>query len=165
MTYIDPAIILDLDGTLADVRGARHYVKEKPRNFDAFHGYASKLAPVNQAAKEIAVVAWNAGWNVIILSGRHEKWIYDTEGWLEKHNIRYDSLYLRPDDDFSKDVELKTRFYESFIKDDYDVKLAIDDNPSIVALWRSLGIPTLVVPGWDDDDDAIFKLDNLDSAG
>ena len=97
-------------------------------------------------------MAWNAGWYVIIVSGRHQKWEYDTSGWLAKHNIRYDAMYMRPDDDYSKDVELKERIYNNYIKEELEVKLAVDDNPNIVALWRRLNLPVLVIPGWDDEE-------------
>lgn len=56
---------------------------------------------------------------------------------------------MRGDDDVRPDVEVKRRIHEILLRDhDYRIVEAIDDNPSIVALWRELGIPTTVVPGW-----------------
>jgi hypothetical protein len=37
--------------------------------------------------------------------------------------------------------------YDHLIKY-YDIIGAFDDNPAIVELWESLGLPTTVVPGW-----------------
>ena len=32
----------------------------------------------------------------------------------------------------------------------FDVRLAVDDNPSVIQLWEEHGIQTVVVPGWVD---------------
>ena len=36
----------------------------------------------------------------------------------------------------------------STIRCHYDVVMAVDDNPSVIALWEAEGIETIVVPGW-----------------
>ncbi len=53
------------------------------------------------------------------------------------------------DHDGRPDVEVKADILAR-IRRTWTVVAAVDDNPSVVGLWRSHGIPTHVVPGWDD---------------
>lgn len=145
------AIIVDLDGTLADVRPVRHYVTGKKRNFEKFHEYACTEAKPNGYVGDL-IDRYYAGADILLVTGRHEKWRTKTDVWLNKHDIRYDWMWMRPNDDFRKDVELKWQIYNDRIAARYNVLFAVDDNPRIVALWRSLDIPVFVVPGWDDED-------------
>lgn len=90
----------------------------------------------------------------IFVSGRKEKYRKITtsqiKAWNHRSAFRTNfRLYMRADDDFRSDVELKREIYENYIKDKYDVFCAIDDRKCIVDLWRSLGIFTLDVGGFD----------------
>lgn len=62
---------------------------------------------------------------------------------------------MRGDRDDRPDVEVKREIHE-FLSRRYDIVAAIDDNPSIVSLWRSLGIETTVMPGWDNEAAAAY---------
>ena len=56
------------------------------------------------------------------------------------------SLYMRKENDYRSDVEVKADLYDDIMKDfdnNIDVKFAIDDKQEICELWQSKGIPTL----------------------
>ena len=62
----------------------------------------------------------------------------------------YDHLLMRMDGDFRPDHVVKEEIYRLNIEPYFDVRMAFDDNPSIIALWKRLGIPVTVVPGWEE---------------
>jgi hypothetical protein len=67
-----------------------------------------------------------------------------TQDWLEIYGIKYDGLFMRGEENhYIKDVELKRKMYNDFIKD--DVFCAFDDKQEIIDLWNSLGIPSFKV--------------------
>lgn len=140
------AVLLDMDGTLADVSSIRHHVLSRPKDFDAFHA-ASVDVPPNTAAVAIARDAAAAGQVVIVVTARRHKWRHHTAWFLALNNIPSDVLIMRRDDDHRSDVEVK-RDILTQIRTRWNPVLAVDDNPSIIALWQSEGIPTVVIPGW-----------------
>lgn len=145
-----PAIIVDVDGTLADVSGIRHYVLNDPRrkNFDAFHTAASYVHPHHQVA-ELTTALAGVGFAIVILTSRKERWRHRTRVWLTKWGIPFDALGMRADSDDRRDDDVKRDLYGAMRHLGYDPVLAIDDNPIVVQLWRTLNIPTVIVSGWD----------------
>lgn len=134
---IQPAIIVDLDGTLAllDNRGPFDWDKvsaDKPYDavVDLVRRYRSTHA-------------------ILIASGRSSLCYTATEDWLADNHIPYSQLYMpRGAEDFRKDTEVKLEIYENHIRDHYQILFALDDRDQSVAFWRSLGIPTFqVAPG------------------
>lgn len=45
MAHKHPAVIFDMDGTLVDVSSVRHFVMDKPKDFDAFHAGTAGCPP------------------------------------------------------------------------------------------------------------------------
>ena len=141
------AVIVDVDGTLCDVSGIRHYVTGKRRNFDKFHK-ASALCPPIPATLE-----WVADWvergaAIIIVTARRREYEQLTRTWLHKWDVDCHELHMRANNDDRPDREVKRDILAN-IRERYEVIAAIDDNPNVIALWESEGIPTTVVPGWD----------------
>jgi len=142
------AVIVDVDGTLADVRAIRHHVAHKPKNFDAFHA-ASAHVPANQQAIDFVTRHHAAGFVIIVVTARLQTWFDVTRTWLDAHvPVPFDGPFHRPDGDFRPDVQVK-RDIHRYLSRHYDIRGAVDDNPNVIALWDELGIPTEVVPGWD----------------
>lgn len=144
------AIIVDMDGTLVDVRGIRHYVRpgRQFRDFDRFHK-ASLFSPPNHDVLRRVFEEREAGRAVFVVTARRDRYERLTRDWLAKHDVEFDELLMRRDNDQRYDVDVKRDILRS-IRQTHRVVLAIDDNPSIIALWESQHVPVLVVPGWDD---------------
>ena len=145
-----PAVIIDVDGTLADVASIRHYVLDDPRNrnFHKFHGASAFVEPVADVAA-IARALDAAGLTIVVLTSRKEHWRSLTRAWLAKWDIPFFALGMRSDDDDRGDADVKRDLLD-VMSHRYDLRpaLAIDDNPVVIALWRSLDIPTVRVPNW-----------------
>lgn len=150
---MNKAIIVDVDGTLVDVSGARHYVvgrtREQGKDFHHFH-LAAMFCPPNQWVLDFVAEQKQSGSTVLIVTARKRQWEWQTRAWMEKHGVQFDRLFMREDSDQRKDVEVK-RDILATIKQEFDVVCAIDDNPNVIALWNEQGIPVHVVPGWDEE--------------
>lgn len=144
-------IIVDMDGTLADVSGIRHYVKRSrnEKDFDSFHK-AALFAPINEMVATFIRQANKAGVAVFIVTARMSKWEKPTRQWLAKHGVVYDALCMRKNKDQRKDVEVKREIL-AIIRQTHTPVMAIDDNPSIIELWKSEDIPTVTIEGWEKD--------------
>lgn len=140
------AVIVDVDGTLVDVTSVRHHVLERPKDFDAFHAGAEQCPPIPLTLALVEALGPTA--EIIVVTARMRKWEASTRRWLDKHLAgRYSHLYMRANGDYRRDVEVKLEILDA-IRETHDVVFAIDDNPAVVALWESEGIPCAIIPGW-----------------
>jgi phosphoglycolate phosphatase-like HAD superfamily hydrolase len=151
--FVNPCVIVDVDGTLADVSGIRHYVLDDPQRklFAKFHGASGLVPPIAEVAAATRALH-TAGLTIIILTSRREQWRHTTRRWLTKWEIPFHALGMRADHDDRRDDDVK-RDLLIRMRHLYGVEpvLAIDDNPTVIALWRSLDIPTVRVPGWEEE--------------
>ena len=148
--YRPQTFVFDIDGTLADVSSIRHLVEEGQKNFDAFHR-ESVNCPTIPWVTAAAHDAKGMGYRVIQVTARQEKYRPNTSWWLADNLIPSDGLYMRANGDYRPDYEVKKEILDRLLKV-YDIKMAYDDNPSIVSLWSEYQIPCIVVPGWQADD-------------
>lgn len=132
-----PAIICDLDGTLALLNGRSPY--------DA-SGCLDDI--LNEPIAHIVRTYADIGMKVLLCSGRDAKYRKLTEAFLQRHAIPYDALFMRRTRDFRKDAVMKTEVYNAEIRDKYDVLFVLDDRDQVVKMWRGLGLTCLqVAPG------------------
>jgi predicted kinase len=146
------AVIFDADGTLADVRGIRHFVRGKYKNFDMFHR-SSLWSPPNQEVVDMAIAAHEAGLSVLVVTARTEMYRGVTQKWLDELDtpISYENIYMRPDGDMRKDILVKREILDK-IREDYDIVHCVDDNIFVNFMWSEEGIQTTKVPGFTEED-------------
>lgn len=149
------AIIVDVDGTLVDVSSLRHYVistinedgSYKTKDFDQFHTEAINCPPIQKTVD--LVRDWAAkGVEILILTARSQRYGRHTGFFLAMHDIPSSAMFMRKNGDNRHDVDVK-RDILTVLFTRYNILAAIDDNPSVVALWQEHGIPTTVVPGYE----------------
>lgn len=142
------AIIVDMDGTLADVSSIRHNVLTTPKDFDAFHA-ASVNVPAHQWVVDL--VRHHSVYNdIVIVTARRAMWRHHTAWWLALNGVPSDALIMRGNKDGRPDVEVKQQMLDRWIRPAWKPILAIDDNPSVIRMWQANKIRTCVVPGWAD---------------
>lgn len=163
MRALPKATIFDVDGTLVDVHPYRHLV-QRPKgeqDFDAFHRAGTTEAKLIPETLQLLREARAARHIVLVVSGRAEKWATASTRHLMSRLAEFDlngavhQLYYRPRGFVGSDPYLKTAIFEKHIAGRYDVVHAVDDQPVIARVWRSLGIPRVtLIPGWTDADEA-----------
>ena len=125
------AIICDLDGTIALIRDRSPY-----------DGASCEKDLVNEPVRSILQTSGKA---IVFVSGREDKYKPQTLAWLEKHGIKFESLYMRKSGDMRKDSIVKKEIYDQFILDKYNVAFVLDDRDQVVRVWRDLGLTCLQV--------------------
>lgn len=153
---MNTAVIFDMDGTLADVSSIRHYLKKydesKGRFVKHFHEFHSESVnvPPHSHVVNAAQMAKMLGHKVLVVTARRHMWRHHTAWWLAMHNVPSDMLMMRGNDDHRPDYLAKKDMLDT-ISQAYNVIHAWDDNINIIRLWQENGIPTTIVPGWEDD--------------
>ena len=139
------AVIIDLDGTVSDSEHMHLHAAEIARNEWAWFEYLIRHAPVFPFA-EIIVPALGRHYTLIFITARDSSRREQTEKWIEtKLGVDEYVLYMRTIGNEVPAAEFKRGVYDTYIKDNYRVKLALDDNPTCISLWNSLQIPTFHV--------------------
>lgn len=143
---VKDAVIFDMDGTLCNVESIVHYVLPGPdRNFHRFHR-ESVNCPPNADVVEAAVEAHDQGLTILIVTARSFKYVWETMFWLTNNlPVPYEQIYMRADGDFRPDGIVKREIFDKIKEDGHNVIHAWDDNPAVVDVWESLGIPVTVV--------------------
>lgn len=135
--------LMDIDGTVADIRHRLHFIKDKPKNWDAFFKACKDDTPFKHM-KTIVGALWSVG-RVLYVSGRPERCRNDTQEWLKKHGFNTSlfpaGLYMRADGDYRDDSIVKYELLQKIKADGYHPIMAFDDRNCVVKMWRENGIP------------------------
>ncbi len=133
------AIIVDIDGTLANISHRRHLAENKDWGMFFKNMNTDTVNPwCNQIIKR-----FKKDHHILLVTGRGEEYEVATKLWLRKWGVSYDQIFFRPKKDNRNDSIIKKEIYDNEIKDLYDVTFAIDDRQRIVDMWRSIGITCL----------------------
>lgn len=119
------AVICDLDGTLSLLNGR-----------DPYNAATCDNDLLNEPVAAALKMAKQQGYQVILLSGREDKFREPTVRFLNKHQIGYDLLLMRTSNDFRKDNIIKRELFEGEIQGKYFVEFLLDDRNQVVDMWR-----------------------------
>ena len=147
-------IVVDLDGTLADIEHRRRFVKGGPPDWKAFHEACVDDRP-NAWCVRLVQAMRAAGFRVELVSGRSRAVEKQTLEWLAR--VFEDDLsgislvLLRPHGDMTKDTDLKREWLRGFGKE--RILFAVDDRKRIVDMWREEGLVCLQCDDWEERED------------
>ena len=125
-----PAVIFDIDGTLAHMEGRSPYewgrVREDkidPSTVKVLRNlYTSEMPP-----------------KIIICTGRDGIALYETKKWLQNNHIPYDEIYIRPEKDSRPDWVVKEEMWRKIAETSYLLGM-FDDRLQVVRRARALGL-------------------------
>ena len=137
------AILIDIDGTVAQMNG------RKPYEWDKVGEDLPRQAPICLVQGMI-----EQGVTPIFLSGRDGickdltyKWILDNiMEWYLPENGGF-HLFMRTAGDSRKDSVVKKELFDSYVRKNFNVVGAIDDRKSILELWTQMKIPNIINVG------------------
>lgn len=130
-----PAIIVDIDGTLAHMDG-----KRSPYDYSKVDGDRC-----DEIIRAIVNDYSDIDIKIIVVSGRKDDCEGITRQWLDNNRVDYDLLFMRKSDDTREDSIVKKEIYQTLIEPYYDVFFVLDDRDRVVRMWRELGLKTLQV--------------------
>ena len=141
-THLPQAIIVDLDGTLADSSHRPHYGPSEAQIL------ADKVIPhvariVNMFYDHFHIVIF------VTARGETEGELQATSQWITYHlgllpNVDERAfLFSRNVGDGRRDSEVKLEIFNEHIRGKYNVELVLDDRPAVCRMWQELGLPVL----------------------
>lgn len=140
------SIIFDLDGTLALIDDRRTLSTKDNGKIDwdiFFDPNNINLDKPNNPVIKVAQMFKDSGFRIVILSGRLKTTKDVTKKWLEKFNVPFDVLKMRPDNKqfkFMSDDDLKQSWLDKLFTNKEDVFAVFDDRKKVVDMWRSNGL-------------------------
>jgi predicted HAD superfamily phosphohydrolase YqeG len=147
-------VIFDLDGTLAliDKRRAISTLPSGKMDWDTFFDPKNiDLDQPNDAVITMAKMLKAAGNRIVILSGRSKATKDATKAWLQKFDVPFDILKMRPtskDFKFMPDDQLKQMWLDQLFTNKDDIVCVFDDRQKVVDMWRQNGLTCMqVAPG------------------
>lgn len=138
-----PTVCVDIDGVLSDGRHRQHLVNQRPKDWPAFFRAAADDSVIDTQAHLLDQFADD---RVIALVTSRPEWVRSaTTRWLIDHDIRWDLLAMRPDDDGRPSPQVKSDVVEAMRAVALDPVFAIDDDPRNVLAYAEAGVPCLYV--------------------
>ncbi len=137
--HLPPAIVVDIDGTLATMADRSPYEWHR----------VGEDTPVSAVIDAVSA-AYQAGNEILIMSGRDSSCRDITQEWLLKNLARVSDfqLFMRAEGDMRKDNLVKYELFNEHIRGKYHVKYILDDRDQVVKMWRALGLNCFqVAPG------------------
>lgn len=136
-------ILFDIDGTLADLNGREKFLKQEKPDWKAFNAKMEEDIP-NIPIVELYRSLYKSGdFELILVSGRQERFRKLTETWLTWNNIPFDTLLMRGDEDGRADSLVKQDILRNLQAEGKEILFTVDDRQSVVEMWRSNGITCL----------------------
>lgn len=140
MTTKPTIVVVDLDGTLCNT-GHRDHLAIAGQ-WDAFHGLMLEDEPWPDVQQMLALLD-GAGYTVVGLTARPEKYRNQTMNWLDVYDINLDSLIMRPSDDWRRSEDLKPALLDDWLeaqsKAHSDIWFLLEDRDKVTERWRNLG--------------------------
>lgn len=136
-----PAVIVDLDGTLASAAWREHHLQGGRKDWAGFFAGMDRDAPVGGLVDLVHWVTSHAV--VVLLTGRPDDHETVVRRWLADHGVAYDHLLMRRGGDRRPDTVVKRERYLEEVAPRYDVRVVIDDRPGVVEMWRREGLYVL----------------------
>lgn len=127
-----PAIIVDIDGTLAQMQSRRPYDWNQV-------GSDTVVPHVRDLVRR-----YSNDHHVLVFSGRDSVCYNETYMWLIDNDIPFWKLAMRAQNDNRNDSIVKRELFDKHARS-LNVQLVIDDRESVVQTWLSMGLPVLQV--------------------
>ena len=132
------AILVDIDGTIANNQHRQIYLKDNSKDWDKFFISMAKDKPILENINVISRLR-QSGHKVIITTGRPIKYEVFTIKWLDKHIGKNNyELYQRKQNDFRSSLILKKEFLH-LIQELNEIVAIFEDQIEIIEMYKNEG--------------------------
>lgn len=125
----DKVIMVDIDGTLAKMNGRGPFEWHR----------VGEDSPIHHMIDLVRLYD-GMGYLIILMSGRDSVCRKETVDWLEKYDVPYDYLHMRPEGDMRKDSIVKHELFWTHVGPFFAVDVVFDDRSQVVKMWRRIGL-------------------------
>lgn len=153
-------VIFDLDGTLCDISHRLHHVQGENKNWDAFYKDCVNDVPKDNVIEMLCCL--EEYHDIIISSGRSEDVRKETEEWLDKNNVKYNQLLMRPTKCYTPDNALKKMWLDTGkLGPKEEILFVVEDRDRMVQMWRGAGLTCLQVDQWDEEGEVSHPINKI----
>jgi|TARA_R110000803_G_scaffold61444_1_gene121246 acid phosphatase class B len=144
-------VIFDLDGTIALIDDRRTLSTKLNGKIDwdiFFNPSNISLDKPNESVIKMVQLLKSDGHRIVIFSGRSKGTKEATTKWLNKFDVPFDVLKMRPTSRefmFMSDDKLKQDWLDDLFPDKNDILCVFDDRDKVVKMWRANGLTCLQV--------------------
>jgi len=133
------AIVVDIDGTIADNLHRTHLVEGKKKDWGKFFEKMGDDKPIRESILLVQKY-FSEGLTVLITTGRLKKYEVLTRNWLDKH-IGVDEylLFQRENNDFRSSIDLKKEIIVN-IQGRFNIRIVMENDEKIVQMYKALGL-------------------------
>lgn len=141
-------MVVDIDGTLAEVGPRRQLLEVHPVDWDAFYRDSFDDEPIPEICHMVCELA--KSYEVVFCTSRRESVRQATQLWLKRHLGMEPSAYtliMRRNSDFRPEVvsKINTFHQETTPEERRSVAFVLEDNPAVANGWRLSGYRCLHV--------------------
>ena len=141
--------IFDIDGTISNPRHRLHFIEGKKKDWDSFYKACEGDAAIYPVI-HILKALHRHGHEIWFFTGRRDNIRTETIRWLDRFDIPYHHLIMRPDSDRTEDYKLKRQWLDQYFKDDKHRIVAVyEDRSRNVKMFREEGLVCLQVADGD----------------
>jgi hypothetical protein len=137
------AVVVDIDGVLADAQGRQHHLEWRRRDWQAFFDAAGEDPVVREVATLLSLL--DATLEILLVTARPIRIRETTLRWLAEHRLRWDLLVMRPRDELAPAVEFKREVVDELEGEGFTLELALDDDPLNRDMYVEAGVPCLYI--------------------
>lgn len=137
-----PIVIVDMDGTLADVNHRLHWIRGPgKKNWKRFFEEQKHDEPNPDIVDQVRQLAKSH--EIVIVTGRPDKYQHETAKWLRKYKIPCSRIFMRPAGDHRPDYVVKKEILNQI--GPQQVVLVFDDRPQVCDMYRREGLKVVEV--------------------
>lgn len=138
-----PVVVVDMDGTIADAsRREARFLRRKKKDWPGFFRDMENDPPIQEVLHRVLELSKTH--DIVILTGRPEKYRPQTESWLKRYQVPAKIVLMRRQGDTRPDYEAKSELMRGLIEA-RNIVLALDDREPVCDRYRQLGVNTVLI--------------------
>ena len=138
------AVIVDIDGTIADGTHREHHLQNDPPDWDRYLSLMH-LDTEHKDILDLVDLLYRTGHTILLCTSRGMEYEVETKNWLEDYKVPYHKLYMRTKGDRRQDTVIKAEIYREMLEYGYKIWFVLEDRERVVEMWRNLGVTCLQV--------------------
>jgi len=136
-----PTVVFDMDGVLSDATGRQHHIESY--DWDAFFSACSDDDVIAEQATLLTLL--DPGLRVVLLTARPIRVRPQTLEWLAEHDLRWDLLVMREDQEIREAWRFKQRTVGELREHGFELLLAFEDDRRNADMFHGEGVPCVYI--------------------
>lgn len=138
-----PAVLVDLDGVLADASGRQRFLSDPRPDWYGFFASCGEDPVVGEV--KVLLDLLDPALTVVLLTARPSVIASETRAWVAQHGIRWDLLVMRVGRAHDSTRGYKEAAVAELRRHGFELRLALEDDRRNVEMFDSQGVPCVYI--------------------